>query len=159
MTKRTKKQKVTDWLWTIGTAAASAAVLCYFFPVWVGCVILSVLIAHEFGHTLAAGYFGAASRPPIFVPLGILVIGGSRIKAPDPYAGQFIALAGPIAGAAVALVILVASIIAAMPAITVVAAWTLAWEIFGATFGMDGQKFRRLRNKYRNLQDPILAAS
>ena len=140
--------KTKQWIKTIGTAAASAAVLYYFLPIWLGAFMLLVIIAHEFGHVLAAKYLGADAETPIFIPLGPLILGLSKIITDQADIHQFVALAGPLAGAFIALALLVASLLVGFYSGVWAGAWMFSYEAYAITFGSDGKKFRKWRKEY-----------
>lgn len=76
--------------------------------------LLSILFAHEMGHYLACRYYGVDATLPYFLPLPILSFVGTlgafiKIRAPIPNRRALfdIGIAGPLAGFAVALPVLV----------------------------------------------------
>jgi membrane-associated protease RseP (regulator of RpoE activity) len=74
--------------------------------------LLSILLAHELGHFLAARRLGVAVSYPFFIPLPVSIIGtlGAFISMkeppPDRRALLSIAIAGPLAGLVVAIPVL-----------------------------------------------------
>ncbi len=75
--------------------------------------LMAILLAHEFGHYIAAKRHGVPSSPPYFIPMPIFLLGTmgafivmrGRIKRRDALLD--VGAAGPLAGLAVALPILV----------------------------------------------------
>jgi membrane-associated protease RseP (regulator of RpoE activity) len=76
-----------------------------------GLPLMAILVAHELGHFLAARYHGVPTSPPYFLPMPWLFIGtmGAVITVPAPVRSRNVmvdfALAGPLAGLAVSLVV------------------------------------------------------
>ncbi len=115
-------------------------------PAYSACV-LSILGAHELGHYLACRLYGVAATPPHFIP-GLPPVGtfGAliRIRGPIPHRRALfdIAAAGPLAGFALALPVLVVGVWRAHPAPSpdgealilgppLVAQWLVAWRFPG----------------------------
>jgi membrane-associated protease RseP (regulator of RpoE activity) len=77
-----------------------------------GLPLMAILVAHELGHYLVARYHGVPTSPPYFLPMPWLFIGtmGAVITVPAPVRSRNVmvdfALAGPLAGLAVSLVVL-----------------------------------------------------
>lgn len=133
---------------TVATACATAAVLYYLLPFWLGLMILTVLVLHEFGHYFAA--YGQRKLPdlPIFIPLIFTVIGMTRVHGmPMDEAGQIILLWGPLVGLIVAAAFLIAAILTTGlgSAMFIAAVWMIVFQIYSATLGSDGRKFWRIR--------------
>ena len=80
-----------------------------------GLSLLLFLTVHEFGHYFAARFHGVATSLPYYIPLPYLGVGtlGAliRIREPVPTSSKLfdIGVAGPLAGFAVALIILIAA--------------------------------------------------
>jgi membrane-associated protease RseP (regulator of RpoE activity) len=76
-----------------------------------GLPLMAILVAHELGHFLTARYHGVPTSPPYFLPMPWLFIGtmGAVIAVPGPVRSRNVmvdfALAGPLAGLAVSLVV------------------------------------------------------
>lgn len=75
------------------------------------------LLAHELGHYVAASKRNITLAPPLFIPAGLGLLGSfggiTRIKStiPDRQTLAEISLAGPLAGSAVAAVVMVAGLV------------------------------------------------
>lgn len=75
------------------------------------------LLAHELGHYVAASKRNIALAPPLFIPAGLGLLGSfggiTRIRGtvPDRQTLAEISLAGPLAGSAVAAVVMVAGLV------------------------------------------------
>lgn len=133
---------------TVATAAATAAVLYYLLPLWLGLMILTTLALHEFGHYFAA--VGQRKQPdlPLFIPLIFTVIGVTRVHGmPMDESGQIILLWGPLVGILVAAAFLLAAILVAEigSAMFIAAVWMIVFQLYSATLGSDGRKFWRIR--------------
>jgi membrane-associated protease RseP (regulator of RpoE activity) len=76
-----------------------------------GVPLMAILVAHELGHYLTARRHGVPTSPPYFLPMPWLFIGtmGAVIAVPAPVRSRNVmvdfALAGPLAGLAVSLVV------------------------------------------------------
>lgn len=75
--------------------------------------LLSILLAHEFGHFLMARHLGVAVSYPFFIPMPLPPLGtmgafiAMKAPPPDRRALLSIAIAGPLAGLVVAIPVLV----------------------------------------------------
>lgn len=135
----------------LGTAAATAAVLWWFVPLWLACTILSVVIAHEFGHYFSAVLQGDSAYLPFFIPLGIGVLGGTWIDD-DPEHGMRNALVGPAVGLFIALAVAVsAALVGFWPAFWA-GCWMVLFQLYAVTFGSDGRKYKRFKRAYAEAQ-------
>lgn len=133
---------------TVVSAAATAAVLYYLLPFWLGLMILTVLILHEFGHYFAAYLQRQVPDLPIFIPLVFTVFGMTRVHGmPMDERGQIILLWGPLVGLLAAIAFLIAAIIIAEigSAMFIAAVWMIVFQLYSATLGSDGRKFWRIR--------------
>lgn len=93
--------------------------------IWYPVGIMSILFAHEMGHYLACRYYRVDATPPYFIPSPWLPLGGLAVWVPLSFVGTFgalirirgaiphrkalfdIGIAGPFAGFAVCLPVLV----------------------------------------------------
>ncbi len=82
--------------------------------------LMGILLAHELGHYLACRRYGVDATLPYFIPLPVLSFVGTlgafiRIKSPIPHRRALIdiGLAGPLAGFAVCLPVLVLGVLEA----------------------------------------------
>jgi hypothetical protein len=136
---------ITQIGWFMGTIAASAAIMMVFYPYWLMVMLLAVLIAHELGHFGAAKLLNAKTALPMFIPLGPLAIGATWIPTKDLSKIRAIAMAGPLAGTLVSVAMLVAFVLVGSPIGAWFASGMAVREIFAATFGSDGRKFRKAK--------------
>ena len=99
------------WLW----ARALVAGLPY------GAWVTLILLAHEMGHYLACRYYGIPASLPFFIPAPPVLVGSFgaliRIRGPIPHRRALfdVAAAGPLAGFAIALPLLVAGLLRGEP--------------------------------------------
>jgi hypothetical protein len=144
-----KKLKRAAWQagYSLGTAAATAAVLYAMLPIWLGVVILAVVVAHEFGHYFSALNLGQNPLLPFFIPLIYGVLGGTTVKGKDPVSLQSVALAGPMVGAIVSVLVMIVGAAIAMTPMVWAAFWMLLFQVWSGTFGADGRRYRRHRNE------------
>jgi membrane-associated protease RseP (regulator of RpoE activity) len=80
--------------------------------------LLAILLAHEFGHYVACRYYRVDSTLPYFIPLPVFTLAGTlgafiKIRAPIPHRRALfdIGVAGPLAGFAVCLPVLVMGVL------------------------------------------------
>jgi membrane-associated protease RseP (regulator of RpoE activity) len=97
-----------------GLFAASCVTTYLFGGVWFSATLMTILVCHEFGHYLAARHHGVAVSLPFFIPLPPQVsLGtlGAVIRMPEAIRRRShlfdVGVAGPLAGMAVALPLLV----------------------------------------------------
>ena len=144
-----KKLKRAAWQTTycVGTAAATAAVLYAMLPVWLGMVILAIVAAHEFGHYFMAATLGQDPLLPFFIPLIYGVLGGTTVKGKDPLHLMNVALAGPMVGSIVSIIIMIAAFAMGFLPMVWAAFWMLLFQVWSGTFGADGRRYRRHKNE------------
>jgi len=131
--------------WFMGSIAASAAIMLVFYPYWILIIMLAVLIAHELGHFGAAKLLNTKTALPMFIPLGPLAIGATWIPTKDFSKIRAIAMAGPLAGTLVSAAMLIAFMLVGSTLGALFAGGMAVREIFAATFGSDGRKFRKAK--------------
>lgn len=137
--------------WFMGTIAFSAAIMIYFFPTWSIIMLLAVLIAHEMGHYSAAKVMGIKSALPFFIPLGPLVMGATWIPTKLEEHIRVISMAGPFAGFLVAVAMSIALTLVGANVGAIFAAGLATREVFSATIGSDGRKFRKAKRRGKTL--------
>jgi hypothetical protein len=114
------------------------------FPIWAAILVLLVILTHEFAHYFTAHAVGAKPRLPVFVPLGVGVLGVTRIQGLDSQTRRQVAIAGPLAGLSIAIAIAMVALGTGFVEIAVAALLAAGWEGYAATFGSDGRKFRQV---------------
>lgn len=152
-----RKLKRAAWQATycLGTAAATAAVLYAMLPLWLGAVIMLIVAAHEFGHYFAALRLDQMPMLPFFIPLVYGVLGGTTVKGKDPRHLQSVALAGPMIGALISVVIIMISIAIKFTPMAWASFWMLLFQVWSGTFGADGRRYRRHKNESTTWQVEI----
>jgi hypothetical protein len=138
-----KTSRPKQLAWSLASAAASAAVLYALLPVTWALGIIYVVIIHEGAHFLTAKAVGLRAALPVFIPLGPLTAGVTAFEVSDLRARWWVYAAGPVAGAAAAL--LVALMGSWVP---LVGLWKPGTILAGAEaltlmVGGDGKKMRR----------------
>lgn len=108
--KRTLLRQLREVSGCVGTAVGTAAVTYTLFT-W-GLVSVAILWAHEWGHYAVARALGLGATLPLFVPLGIIAVGFTRVYGDDPVRLGAVGWAGPATGLIVAATF---------------AAWALLW--------------------------------
>lgn len=144
---------ITQVGWFMGTIAASAAIMMVFYPYWLMVMVLAVLIAHELGHFGAAKLLNAKTALPMFIPLGPLALGATWIPTKDMKKIRAIAMAGPMAGLLVSVAMSIAFILVGSTVGVWFAGGMAARELFAATFGSDGKKFRKAKEEKAIVED------
>lgn len=135
----------------VGTAAATAAVLWWFLPLWLAVCSLLVVISHEFGHYFSAILQKDVAYLPFFLHIIIGVLGGTFVDDTPEHALRN-ALAGPAVGMLVALAIAVGAALAGFWPAFWAALWMLIFQLYSATLGGDGRKYRRFKRAYAEAQ-------
>ncbi len=150
-----RKVKRAAWQATycIGSAAATAAVLYAMLPLWLGMLIMIIVAAHEFGHYFAAATTGQMPLLPFFIPLIYGVLGGTTVKGKDPTHLQSVALAGPVVGSIIAIIMMLAAITMRFTPMAWASMWMLLFQVWSGTFGADGRRFRRHKNESKEAAD------
>ncbi|MEY3697077.1 MAG: hypothetical protein RJA41_727 [Actinomycetota bacterium] len=138
---------ITQIGWFMGTIAASAAVMLVFYPFWLIVMLMAVLIAHELGHFGAAKLLGAKAAMPMFIPLGPLALGATWIPTKENFQIRAISMAGPMAGLLVSVALSIAFVLVGSNIGLMFAGGMALRELFAATFGSDGRKFRKAKGE------------
>lgn len=134
-------------IYSVGTLAASAAVLYGLTGSPIALVGLTVLVAHEFGHYFAALSANGTVKLPLFIPLGFITIGATYIKdVPLPKAGG-VALAGGIVALITLTLILLAFIALEIPEMLIPILGFAAYEVVSISVGSDGRKYRSVQRR------------
>lgn len=148
--RRDIKPRFSRYLWMIGTAAASAGLASVWLPWSIVALWMLVLFAHELGHVLVAFARGANPYPPVFIPLGVITIGITRIPELaelSPRHRRYLHLAGPIAGASACFALLP---LALWSQLSLALALLLVSELANGTIGPDGKNWRKDAHAYRS---------
>ena len=127
------------------SAGLSFLVLWWFLPLWLSCMLLSVVMVHEMGHYLTAAYHGYDVWLPFFVAIVVGVIGGTYVATDDPEERIKFQLAGPLAGGLACAAWGAAALISGFPPAVFAALWSLLSQILTAIVGGDGRKHRRYK--------------
>jgi hypothetical protein len=135
---------------SVATALGTAAVVYALFPGLVGVVAISILFSHELGHIVAGILAGGEASPPVYIPLGWILLGVSKIKGLSDRSRPWVAMAGPGAGVMMALVLMSIAWWTGNVPLAWMAAAGLVFELYAATFGSDGRKFRAWRKRARH---------
>lgn len=138
---------ITQIGWFMGTIAASAAIMLAFYPVWLIVMLMTVLVVHELGHYGAAKLLNDKAFLPAFIPLVFLVLGATWIPTKDPEHIRVISMAGPMLGLAVSVAMCIAFLLLSSPTGAWFAGGMALREVIAATFGSDGRKFRKAKEK------------
>lgn len=139
---------------SLATALGSAAVAYRFLSPMIAAVIIPVLIIHEVGHIMAGILVGADVSAPIFIPLGIFVLGMTRIRNVSEEFKGLVAIAGPALGYGLALGLLLSAVYSGLHTLTWVCVSAILVELWSATCGSDGRKYRRARRRYSGITSP-----
>jgi hypothetical protein len=129
--------QLREALLSVGTAAGIAAVSYAISPL--ALVGLTILYVHELGHYMVAYFFDADVALPFFVPLGIFVLGCTRIFSVNKHLTVPIAWAGPAAGWTAGFFLLASATVLMTPVAISLTVGALALEVFNVLFGRDGR--------------------
>lgn len=140
--KKLIKKPITK---TIATGAIAVTIAILILPIELALVSLIVLFGHEFAHYVSAWNLGAEPEFPFFIPLGIILIGITRVKNLNKKDIPTVALSGPIMGMYLALIGIALGFAISSPILMMGAAGSFVFELFAATLGSDGSRARKWR--------------
>jgi len=129
--------------WSAVSVVVGSSLVVYLLPIEFAVISLIVLFFHELAHYLSALAVGAKPIFPIFIPLGFMIIGLTRIKKINPKFIPGIALSGPIVGAMLSSMALVLGIVLNSSLVVLGAGISLVCEVFSGTIGSDGSIARK----------------
>ncbi len=140
--KRLRKSYISSLLSGGGSAAVSLGVWRNPYVTAAG---TATLVSHELGHVLVARAYNAQPMPPIFIPLGIVTLGATRIKGMPKNGKQRIGIyqAGPIAGLGTCLMLLIPLL--NTPWLTLGLLFA-ASECYSLLLGSDAKRARKARS-------------
>lgn len=134
---------------TVATAAASAAVLYAVYPPALVLCTMIVVIAHEFGHWWYGRKYSRAALP-LFIPLGIMVVGLTMVYPVDSLSEQIqIYSAGPFAGMLAGAFLLIGGLIVMSTGVILSSLSLLGCELYSITYGSDGRRIRRINQAHQ----------
>lgn len=136
--------------WSVATACVSAAVMYATLPYAVFLVTFLVILCHELGHVIVAKILGARPMLPIFIPLIFVTIGRTKIFHLPHRTKEWIYIAGPLVGILVASLFIIIGFKIACDLLISAAIVAMMWEIFSATCGSDGRKYRKSKKERKN---------
>lgn len=131
------------FLFSIGSALGTAGITYALLPFWPAVVMCSVIFLHELGHFVVARATGAKAQWPLFIPLGIFIVGFTIVKDIKDCYRRFIAIAGPFIGMLTAGLLMMLGSIYEIPALVIASSIALCWEVFAGTLGSDGRRYRQ----------------
>lgn len=108
-------------------------------------ISITVVAAHEIAHGLAANYYGGNWHWTILIPLGIFIVGLTKISNVPQEHKRKVYLMGPLIGLGVACVFLLLGLYLAHHLIIVVAITVGFAEMYQYFFGSDGRKARKVK--------------
>lgn len=130
-------------LLSIGSALGVAALMYVALPLELAAVMYFILVSHELAHVIAALVVGAKPSWPIFIPLGIIVLGLTKIKDIDLAYVKLVALAGPMLGAWLSLMVLIIGAALGNTILLVAGGLSFLFEVLTGTIGHDGRIAKR----------------
>lgn len=137
---------------TITTGLAGIASVVFVLPLELAILSLSVLIFHEFSHYLTALGVGAEPQLPIFIPLGIAIIGLTKVKNLNIKHVKLVALSGPVVGSFLSMLAILLGLALGSSIVTLGGVCSLAFEVYSGTLGSDGSKARQWNRKVKALE-------
>lgn len=146
---RYRRRKQLKILRSLGLFAVNGAVLGVVVAPALAVATMCVLLAHEFGHVFVAWRRGGDVEPPLFITLGIVTFGITRIKnLPEMPTHDKVSIinAGPLCGMLTAALLTVTALLLWGPGLARVYALTMPAELYSATLGSDGKARRRTVN-------------
>lgn len=138
---RKHKRKIVS----VGSAAGSAGVLYFIWGTWFAAATVLVIVVHEFGHWVVARHYGADTGYVIFIPLGLFIVAATQVmNLADEFKAK-VAMAGPIFGTIMALILGLCILILALEHLFFPALMLLIFEVLGFFVGSDAKKYRHAR--------------
>lgn len=134
-TQRTLLRQLRDTGVSIGSAAGTAALTYALLPL--GLIGVAVLCAHELGHYLVARALGLTATLPVFIPLGILTLGFTRVYGTHAPSLAAVGWAGPAAGLTVAATMAAAAMLGGYAPAVWFALFACGTELWNLCFGTD----------------------
>lgn len=134
-------KKLKQLLLAVGTAGAAAMIAYTFVPAPIILGTLLILVAHELGHYFSAHSSGAYPDLPIFLSLGLIVVGLTQVHELNPVHRPSVAIAGPFAGMYVGLSLCIVSLLVASPSLLYIGILGTSVEFSSLFFGSDNKKF------------------
>lgn len=124
--------------------------LSVIIPFTIAALVLGVIVvaSHEIGHYYSALLHGGKPDVPIVIPLGIGVIGMTRVRqlpGLSSRAKRYIIAAGPITGVLTAASLLPYAVLFGNTMFLFTAFGLIAMEAYTGLFGSDGKKLRKER--------------
>lgn len=140
---------------SLGSALGAAAMLYVWLPLSIALFTCAIVIIHELGHGLLGSAYKAEPSLPYFIPIGVGVIGLTRIyRLPElsKRMRRYLFLAGPVAGITAILQFAGLAGIALLgnTPLTLAVVCTLLWEAYGAILGADARKGKSERTSRQN---------
>ena len=132
---------------TIITGGIGGAMMAVLLPIETTILLSSILLFHELAHYLTA--LGVEAKPelPFFIPLGIVMIGVTRVRELRVRHVPLVALSGPIVGTFLSIFALSLGLVLKSPRLVLGSSCSLMFEVYGGTFGSDGSKARKAHHQ------------
>lgn len=147
------KKHLKQFLLSVATASAVAAINYTIFHSHFVFVVLMILIAHELGHYITARMNGAKADLPYFIPFPIISIGITHIKNMkflSKSTRKKILAYGPITGFITAFYFLLLSLLfSSLPSAPLL--FICFSELVFNYFGSDGKKYRQIKEQELSL--------
>lgn len=127
---------------SVASVALTGAVTAAVWSTPVAVAVVGIVAGHELGHWVAARVAGGQADLPVLVPLGVAVIGLTRIWGLARPARRWVYMAGPVLGAVIAVGVALVGYLSLNAMIFAVGVGALGYEILAGTYGSDGRRFR-----------------